>query len=463
MWAKWTQVATVASTETMFSAVATQLALDMRKKGLQVTAQSQFRTGAFGVGELGRVAAARLRVIVVIACSIDVVAVALPAKDQGMLDAGWAWLGLDTVAGAETFAAGGREATEAAKAALCGWLYFQPSNVAPAAFFDRVREATRARFPLPPGSDDVLGAALTPFAANMYDAVVLYAMAIAHKSSRLSNGALTLKSMRNVSFDGMTGRVELDENGDMKESVSAMNYVMDNGTMQGRKVGSYDGLSRDYSPHQDIAVVWPGGIYAAPADLAEAENGFDTKWILFGGAATAVIVVSGLVVFVRRKHSHLQAILTSLFAEVGELVGYISMELADFATDCIACHRILQGDFKASQKLYNVAYVTALMFGAVGTVFSIAYRLQSALQVRADVKKMVLKQGRGQEISEARRMMHKFEWELAQTHRTKIALSLALMTIVAQGPCRVHRPIRSQFRHACHVVQICQCRSSTSV
>jgi hypothetical protein len=37
--------------------------------------------------------------------------------------------------------------------------------------------------------------------------------------------------------------------------------------------------------------------------------------------------------------------------------------------------------------------------------------------------------------SAARRQAQQHEWELAQTHRTKVILSLALLSVVAQGAC----------------------------
>jgi ABC-type Fe3+ transport system permease subunit len=42
------------------------------------------------------------------------------------------------------------------------------------------------------------------------------------------------------------------------------------------------------------------------------DEGFNTVWLLVGAVATAVVVVSGLVVAVRRKRSQLQAIFKML-------------------------------------------------------------------------------------------------------------------------------------------------------
>jgi ABC-type branched-subunit amino acid transport system substrate-binding protein len=65
------------------------------------------------------------------------------------------------------------------------------------------------------------------YAANLYDAVILFALAAGEHLDELSNGALIVAAMRNLSFDGMTGRVQIDQSGDMKESLRAMNYVLE--------------------------------------------------------------------------------------------------------------------------------------------------------------------------------------------------------------------------------------------
>jgi acid phosphatase family membrane protein YuiD len=46
------------------------------------------------------------------------------------------------------------------------------------------------------------------------------------------------------------------------------------------------------------------------------DEGLSTNWILVGAAFAAVVVVGGLVILVRRKHAHLQAIMLMLFTEV---------------------------------------------------------------------------------------------------------------------------------------------------
>jgi hypothetical protein len=366
------------------------------------------------------------------------VTAALAAKDRGMLEAGWAWLGLDTVSGADAFAADGPESAEAAKAAMNGWVYFAPSNTAPAAFFDRVREATRAHFSPQPGGDVGHEDALSsPFAANMYDAVMLYALALAAATDlgRSPNGEFVAKAMRNVSFDGMTGRVELDENGDMRESIGAMNSVLESdGAVHGRQVGVYSGLSRRYSPTWNNTVVWPGGVWTVPTDsaLMSTAEGFNTSWMLVGAAATSLVVIGGLVILVRRRRKQLQAILLMLLTEVGQLIFSICVAIANLATDGIVFDLLLHGDLKVSSEIYTAAYATILCFGVVATALSMGYRIRNAHMVRTQLQQLS-PHCKASAASAAHRQAQQHEWELVQTHRTKVTLSLSLTSIAAQG------------------------------
>jgi hypothetical protein len=144
-------------------------------------------------------------------------------------------------------------------------------------------------------------------------------MAVGSNSSERLNGRHFADVMMNMSFDGMSGRVELDEHGDLKESISAMNYVVESGgTMRGRRIGVYDAPSRRYLPVHNSTVVWPGNVHAIPADMAAlpADQGFDTKWILVGASVSAVVVVAGVTILVRKRQAHLQAIMLQLFTEV---------------------------------------------------------------------------------------------------------------------------------------------------
>ncbi len=45
-------------------------------------------------------------------------------------------------------------------------------------------------------------------------------------------------------------------------------------------------------------------------------EGLSTTWILVGAAAAAVVILAGLVIVVRKRNAHLQAIMAMLFTEV---------------------------------------------------------------------------------------------------------------------------------------------------
>jgi hypothetical protein len=239
-WANWRRIAIFAGTDTVFVVAASQFAAYSQQAAARIEAPMTVTVDmGFDGSQLDKVSIAGLRVVFVMAFGPDVLTVALAAKKRGMLVQGWAWLGLDTVAGADGSALHQLESPEAAKAAMQAWVYFEPTNAAPAAFFARARAATRANFPQQFDDDAQLDALATPFAANMYDAVMLYAMAVGSNSSRRLNGRHLSLVMMNMSFDGMSGRVELDEHGDLKESISAMNYVIQSGgTMRGRPSSS---------------------------------------------------------------------------------------------------------------------------------------------------------------------------------------------------------------------------------
>jgi hypothetical protein len=241
--------------------------------------------------------------------------------------------------------------------------------------------------------------------------------------------------MMNISFDGMTGKVELDTSGNMKESISVMNYVLEsNEAMRGRLIGVCDGLSPRYSPLMNSTVIWPGGVQELPSDLAvvPASQGFSTSWLLVGACATALVLMIGLVVLVRRQKVHLQAILLMLLTEVGQLVFSECMAIANLATDGIVFGHMLRGDLKVSSEIYTAAYATILCFGSVSTALSFCYRLRNARLVRTHLQGLA-PQDEALAAKEAHRQARQHEWELLQTQRTKVTLTLTLLSVAAQG------------------------------
>jgi ABC-type branched-subunit amino acid transport system substrate-binding protein len=316
-WAAWTRLSIVAHAS--MGASVGPLRSELEQSGFRVGIEKQFESDHFEVAPgdsspLVSVRAAGVRFVMVYAFGPNYRAIAVEARKLEMSQ-GWAWMGIDMAFGTELGANGHDLAI--AQAALHGWIYFAPSRVASQEFFDRVKAASITDFGQRLGDDD----STNLYAANLYDAVMLFALTAGKHLTELSNGKLIVEAMMNASFEGKTGRVELDQNGDMKESISVMNYALESGTMRGRRIGVYDALSHRYSPVQNgtMALVWPGNVHAIPADMAASpteQGSFDTTWILVGAGVSAVVVVAVVTILVRKRHAHLQAIMLQLFTEV---------------------------------------------------------------------------------------------------------------------------------------------------
>ena len=301
-WAGWRRVGVISSNTNLFSLAAQELNRVMYRAQMETALSVSFISGKFEPSSLKRIAASACRVTIVFAGAHDVIRIASEASAVGMLSEGSAWIALDD----DGLLEAGRELhtpTELMRA-LCGWVSFQPESNTPYAFFDRVHEATRVNFP---GVFDA-AQSLTKYAANMYDAVLLYATAVGRRPG-LSDGRLLMAAAKNVSFDGIRGRVSLDENGDMKETICALNYVADSdGTLSVKIVGSYDAVEQHYIRLTNRSIIWPGNSLTVPVSVVY-EAQFNTLWLLLISAATGIIVVVGLVVIIKRRSKHLQHVM----------------------------------------------------------------------------------------------------------------------------------------------------------
>jgi hypothetical protein len=108
--------------------------------------------------------------------------------------------------------------------------------------------------------------------------------------------------------------------------------------------------------------------------------------------------------------------------------------VADLVTDGLAYARLQSGQITVPNDAYpyHASYTVALCFGVVTTAISLGYRLRNARLMRAHVLELG-NQDHKASVSAARKQAQQHEWELVQTHRTKIIASLALLSIVAQG------------------------------
>ena len=125
------------------------------------------------------------------------------------------------------------------------------------------------------------------------------------------------------------------------------------------------------------------------------------------------------------------------------------LQLADVITDGIACSRLLHGDVSvAATKTYTVVYIVLLCLGVVATGVSVVYRLRNARWMNSSLKELGQSSARftesdnklqRQKSKDFRRQAQQHEWELAQTHRTKVSAALEIFSILVQGACAVVR------------------------
>ncbi len=308
---KWTQLSLLFTRGVTFQSTVAALSRELLLSKLSIIASMSFDESVDdGSDQLKAIQELRSsKVVVAMALESTYWKIALAAQMRGMLS-GWAYLGLDTVDESANYAPTSKRAD--VDLAYNGWIFFEPHFLAGQDFFDRVHNATRSDFPM------LFEEIVLPgmYAAAMYDAIMLFATVANQQRWLPEQGgtAFLNQSIGNLSFEGATGLVKLDANGDLLLSYQAVNLVLNNGALQQIVVGVFSAGTRSYSSN-GRAIVWPGGLLSVPADVAVADR-FDTKWVLVGAGATAIVVVGGVAVVVRKRHAHLQAIMVLLFTEV---------------------------------------------------------------------------------------------------------------------------------------------------
>jgi len=461
---KWTQLSLLFTRGKTFKPTVAELSLKLSRAKVSVIASMSFDEDVDdGTEQLKAIQELRSsKVVVAMALETTYWKIALAAQARGLVS-GWAWIGLDTVDGsAEDHAP--PDVRAKAELAFHGWIYFEPHVSAGRDFFDRVHNATRVDFPTL-FDESVLPT--SPYTVAMYDAITLMATAVNQHMWIPDQGgrAFLNQSSENVSFEGATGLVKLDANGYSLLSYHAVNLVLENGALRGAVVGVFGASTQSYSSN-GLAIIWPGGQLEVPSDTAE---GFNTVWLLVGAGATALVVMIGIVVLVRRKHRQLQAILLMVLTEASQLVFSVCMSIANLATDGIVFRLLLRGDLKVSTEIYMAAFATIMCFGVVATGLSLGYRIRNACLMRAQLQQRATQLGpQGEPLanSDARHQSQQHEWELVQTHRTKVTLSLSLMSAAAQGAnlaCELALQAAASF--ACDLagggpavlLQICRC------
>ena len=89
---------------------------------------------------------------------------------------------------------------------------------------------------------------------------------------------------------------------------------------------------------------------------------------------------------------------------------------------------------KFSSPSYKPAYVIFTALSIFGAVVSVLYRIRNARLLSAHVQEALQAASRNIGARSVRqRQGQKYEWELVQTHRTLVVLSLNMMTVAVEG------------------------------
>jgi hypothetical protein len=254
-WARWGSLIGITLTDTVFSLAASAYYEYLTKRGVVVALDMRFvrdQFEDFDPADLEKVIESRVRVVLVLAFPEGLEAIVRAGSKRRMFAAGWAWLSLETL----------QHAPESIQLDLSGWLYLEPRWLTPSGFFDRVRDSTATEFSrkVPPSVP------INPLAANLYDAVLLYASTVRRlmqEHEAYSDGrAFVHEMIAEPAFDGMTGSVRLTRSGELQVAIRVVNYFP---TLP-VEVGVYDAVRNLYLPSNATEVQWPGGTLHPPRD-----------------------------------------------------------------------------------------------------------------------------------------------------------------------------------------------------
>ncbi|CAI9726822.1 atrial natriuretic peptide receptor 1-like isoform X2 [Octopus vulgaris] len=150
------------------------------------------------------------------------------------------------------------------------------------------------------------------FVGAFHDAVILYAKALnetLEANGSISDGKAITERMWNRTFEGITGDVSIDENGDRNADYSLLDMT---DPLSGRfeVVANYYGRTKMYEPVQNKRIHWPGGRQEAPPDTPKCgfdgskcppEQPFPLYAIVISVLGTLLVMVAILAVISHRR------------------------------------------------------------------------------------------------------------------------------------------------------------------
>jgi len=440
-WASWQQLAILSSTQNLFALAAPELASKMLSEGMKVFPDLRFEVGKYTArAKLQTIANARTQVLLVMCYGDDILRFALAGWDMGMLGKGYAWLGLTDVVGAESAKSAGElqdVSAEHARKIMSYWVYFEPHTNATATFFERVRNATRDYFP----TEYDATKPTSTYAANLYDSIMLFAITAGRHIGEGFDGVNMTKWMQNISFNGMTGRVELDENGDLKETIQARNYLRVNDSMASVQIGVYYPVVQKYAPNV-VPVRWPGDTTDLPLALViitPDDKDHTTQIALGASAAGSSVLIIGTLWYVKKRSTVLRAILAMVLTEIVRLIIALTFEFGDLATDLFTVYKVVTAEALVSDpkraERYRIAYMFFGVLSAVSSIVSIGYRARHAIAVREQLKSVVVHPTGPVDVAEdmvGDLLLKNLKWELSKIKREYTFQGVSILALVCE-------------------------------
>ncbi|XP_054713373.1 atrial natriuretic peptide receptor 1-like [Uloborus diversus] len=184
-----------------------------------------------------------------------------------------------------------------------------------AEFSRGVKNLALEYFGKPYGKEEV-----NTYVTAFHDAVILYSLAVnetLNEGYSIKNGSIITQKMWNRTFEGITGNVSINEQGDRYVDYSLLD--MDSNTGEYEVVANYYGVSQQFVDVPGKYIRWAGNRDSPPPDIPEC--GFDgskcldelfPQYVIVSSVLTGVVIVFIIMSFFIYRHFQLEAELASM-------------------------------------------------------------------------------------------------------------------------------------------------------
>ncbi|XP_076356119.1 atrial natriuretic peptide receptor 1-like isoform X2 [Tachypleus tridentatus] len=180
-------------------------------------------------------------------------------------------------------------------------------------FSKQVQNIAKKKFGFDYGTEEV-----NTFVTSIYEAVLLYVLAaseILKEGKNITNGTAITHKMWNRTFEGITGNVSINSNGDRDADYALMDMNPDTGIFE--IVAMYYGATKQFVDIEGKEIHWPGGHQGPPPDTPSC--GFDgsecpetPRYAIFTGILTALLIVLTIISLFIYRHYKFEAEIASM-------------------------------------------------------------------------------------------------------------------------------------------------------